>query len=292
MAVSSFRELGRTIEGSIGEPTIARRRFVVILDDNAITTPTANLDVIAAVGGGLWGVAHPEFAFLKLRKTTMAENFENNPYHVEVTLEYAVLTSNQAKAPLERQPEWSYEQVSGEQIPALFYYTEGDELRPLTNSAYDFFEGLTVQEALTRITIKRNFAARPTGIIGSFGFINEGSFDGAAEFTCKHEGSVVTKNEELWGNVVVPYWRAESKILYRPSGWRLRLPDVGFNYLGTGGQKRRAMVFDFQNGEWIPSPNPVGLDSEGNQTSSFPAILTRRVDRKADFAALFGACPE
>lgn len=289
MAVSSFRELGRTIEGSIGEPTIARRRFVVILDDNAITTPTANLDVIAAVGGGLWGVAHPEFSFLKLRKTTMAENFENNPYHVEVTLEYGVLTSNQALAPLSRTPEWSYEAVSGEQLPALFYW-DGDTRRPLTNSAYDFFEGLTVQESLTRITIKQNFELRPTSIIATFGYINNDGFDGADAYTCKHEGSTVSKNEELWGNVVVSYWRAESKILYRPSGWRLQLPDVGFNFL-AGGQKRRAMVFDFQNGEWIPSPNPVGLDGAGNQTGGYPEILVRRVDRETAFTTLFGTCP-
>lgn len=289
MAVSSFRELGRTIEGSIGEPTIARRRFVVILDDNALTTPTANLQVIAAVGGGVWGVAHPEFPFLQLRKTTMSENFENNPYHVEVTLEYAVLTSNQALAPLSRTPEWSYEAVTGDQVPALFYW-DGDTRRPLTNSAYDFFEGLTVQESLTRITIKQNFQQRPTSIIGSFGFINNDGFDGADAYTCKHEGSTVSKNEELWGNVVIPYWRAESKVLYRPSGWRLQLPDIGFNFLADG-QKRRAMVFDFQNAEWIPSPNPVGLNGAGSQTGGYPEILVRRVDREAAFTALFGTCP-
>lgn len=289
MAVSSFRELGRTIEGSIGEPTIARRRFVVILDDNAITTPTANLAVIAAVGGGLWGVNHPEFSFLKLRKTTMSENFENNPYHVEVTLEYGVLTSNQALPPLSRTPEWSYEAVSGEQLPALFYW-DGDTRRPLTNSAYDFFEGLTVQESLTRITIKQNYEFRPTSIIATFGYINNDGFDGAEAYTCKHEGSTVSKTEELWGNVVVSYWRAESKILFRPSGWRLQLPDVGFNFIAEG-QKRRAMVFDFQNSEWIPSPNPVGLDGAGNQTGGFPEILIRRVDRETAFTPLFGICP-
>lgn len=290
MSVSSFRELGRTIEGAIGDPTIARRRFVVILDDNALTTPTANLDVIAAVGGGLWGVAHPEFSFLKLRKVSMSENFENNPYHVEVTLEYAVLTTNQALSPLSRIPEWKYENVSGDQLPALAYYDDTDTVRPLTNSAYDYFEGLTVSESLTRITIKRNFENRPTAIISAFGCLNSDSFDGAAAYTCKHEGSTVTRNEELWGNVIVSFWQAESKILYRPSGWRLQLPDVGFNYL-SGGQKRRAMVFDFENAEWIPSPNPVGLDGAGAQTGSYPAILTRRLDRQAAFTALFGTCP-
>ena len=75
MSVSSFRELARTLEGEVGGTTVARRRFVVILDDNATVTPTANLAVINAVGGGTWGVAHPEFSFLRLRKATMSETF-------------------------------------------------------------------------------------------------------------------------------------------------------------------------------------------------------------------------
>lgn len=289
MAVSSFRELGRTIEGTVGETTVARRRFVVILDDNATVTPTANLDVVAAVGGGLWGAAHPEFDFLKLRKVTMNETFGDNPYHVEVVLEYAVLTSNQALGPLERVPEWSFEAVSGEQIPALFYY-DGTTRRPLTNSAYDFFEGLTVEESLTRVTIKQNSQARPDGIISSFGYVNSDSFAGASAYQCKHEGSKIERVEELWGNVMVAYWRAESQILFRPTGWNLQLPDVGFNFL-SGGQKRRAMVFDFQNSEWVPSPNPVGLDGNGAQTGGYPAILERRVAPEVAFTALFGSPP-
>jgi hypothetical protein len=289
MAVSSFRELGRTIESAIGESTIAKRRFVVILDDNATETPTANLDVVAAVGGGLWGAPHPEFGFLKLRKVTMNETFGDNPYHVEVMLEYAVLKTNEALAPLDRSPEWTFEAVSGEQVPALFYY-DGSTQRPLTNSAYDFFEGLTVDESLTRISIKQNLAARPDGIIASFGYVNSDSFVGTDPHHCKHEGSKIERIEELWGNVVISYWKAESQILVRPSTWNLLLPDVGFNFL-AGGQKRRAMVFDFQNGEWVPSANPVGLDGNGAQTGGYPAILERRVVPEASFSGLFGSPP-
>lgn len=290
MPVSSFRELGRTLEGAVGESTIARRRFVVILDDNATVTPTANLEVINVVGGGAnYGTSHPEFPFLGLRKVTMSENFEGNPYHVEVTLEYGVLTTAQRLAPLNRPAEWIYESVSGEQVPALFWF-DGNTRRPLTNSAYDYFEGLTVPESLTRVTIKQNFAARPAGIINTFGYLNSDAFSGAAVHHCKHEGSKVEKVEELWGNVVFAYWRAESQILFRPSGWNLQLPDVGFNHI-SGGQKRRCMVFDFENGEWIPSPNPVGLDGSGNQTGGYPAILERRVLPATSFTALFGNPP-
>jgi hypothetical protein len=289
MAVSSFRELGRTLEGEVGGVTVARRRFVVILDDNATVTPTANMEVVNAVGGGTWGVAHPEFSFLRLRKATMNENFGDNPYHVEVTLEYSVIPSSLILAPLSRPAEWVFESVSGDQLPALFFF-DGTTKRPLTNSAFDFFEGLTVPESLTRATITRNYGGRPDGIINSFGYLNSDTFSGAAAHHCKHEGSKVEKVEELWGNVRYNYWRAESQILFRPSGWNLQLPDVGFNYI-SGGQKRRAMVFDFENGEWIPSAGPLGLDGSGGLTGGYPAILNRRVLPQVSFVGLFGNAP-
>lgn len=290
MPVSSFRELGRTLEGEAGGTTVARRRFVVILDDNATVTPTANLEVVSVVGGGAnYGTPHPEFPFLGLRKVTMSENFEGNPYHVEVTLEYGVIPSGLLLSPISRPAEWVFESVAGEQVPALFWY-DGSTRRPLTNSAYDYFEGLTVPESLTRVTIKQNFLARPAAIINTFGYLNSDSFSGASAHQCKHEGSKIEKIEELWGNVRYAYWRAESQVLFRPTGWNLQLPDVGFNYL-AGGEKRRAMVFDNENGEWIPSPNPVGLDGFGNQTGGYPEILQRRVLPATSFTALFGNPP-
>jgi hypothetical protein len=290
MAVSSFRELGRTLEGEVGGTTVAKRRFVVILDDNATVTPTANMEVIRAVGGGdNYGTRHPEFSFLGLRKVTMSETFGDNPYHVEVTLEYGVIAANLLLSPLSRPAEWVYEAVPGDQVPALFFY-DGTARYPLTNSAYDFFEGLTVPESLTRVTIKQNTGNRPSGIINSFGFLNSDTFSGAAVHHCKHEGSKVEKVEELWGNARYSYWRAESQILFRPSGWNLQLPDVGFNFI-AGGQKRRAMVFDFENGEWVPSANPLGLDGFGGLTGGYPAILNRRVLPDTSFVGLFGSPP-
>lgn len=289
MAVSSFRELGRTLEGEVGGTTVAKRRFVVILDDNATVTPTANLDVVNNVGGGTWGVAHPEFAFLGLRKVTMNEMFGDNPYHVDVTLEYGVVASKLSLAPLSRPAEWVFEAVPGDQVPALFFY-DGTTRRPLTNSAYDYFEGLTVPESLTRVTITQNIASRPSNIINSFGYLNSDSFSGAAAHHCKHEGSKVEKVEELWGNLRYSYWRAESQVLFRPTGWNLQLPDVGFNYI-SGGQKRRAMVFDFENSEWIPSPSPLGLDGSGGLSGGYPTILERRVLPDTSFVGLFGNPP-
>jgi len=140
------------------------------------------------------------------------------------------------------------------------------------------------------VTITQNTASRPSGIINSFGFLNSDAFSGAAVNHCKHEGSKVEKVEELWGNVRYSYWRAESQVLFRPTGWNLQLPDVGFNFI-SGAQKRRAMVFDNENSEWVPSPNPLGLNGSGGLTGSFPNILERRVLPQTSFTGLFGAPP-
>jgi hypothetical protein len=52
------------------------------------------------------------------------------------------------------------------------------------------------------------------------------------------------------------------------------------------------MVFDFQNAEWVPSPNPIALNGSGMQNlTGNPAILTRRVNPRADFTTLFGTLP-
>jgi hypothetical protein len=48
------------------------------------------------------------------------------------------------------------------------------------------------------------------------------------------------------------------------------------------------MVFDFQNAEWVASPNPVGLDGFGGQTLGFPYINAFRVNPQANLEATFG----
>jgi hypothetical protein len=48
------------------------------------------------------------------------------------------------------------------------------------------------------------------------------------------------------------------------------------------------MVFDFENSEWIASPNPVGLDGSGGQTGGAPAILNRRVCPAGNLTSTFG----
>jgi hypothetical protein len=65
---------------------------------------------------------------------------------------------------------------------------------------------------------------------------------------------------------------------------------VGWNFI-DGGQKRRAMVFDFKNSEWVASPNPVALYQGNINVTGRPDILPRRVNPEANFASLFPEIP-
>lgn len=291
MAVVSAKELARTFEQEVGRSAILKRRWVCVLGDDTLTAPTSEADILTATTGTVFGVAHPGLSAWKLRKVFMNEGFEGSPYHVEVVAEYSVVRDEEILAPVDRPAQWSFEAQQGE-FPALFYY-EGSgngTKRPLTNSAYDYFPGLTTQESLVRGTVVKNFAAFPSAVVQANNFVNSDTYLGAAPHTIRVAGVSATYAYEEFGGTIAKYWATTASLLYRESGHNLQLPDVGFNFIG-GGEKRRAMVFDFQNGEWVASPGPVGLDGSGAQTGGAPAVLNRRVNPETAFLALFGAPP-
>jgi hypothetical protein len=175
-------------------------------------------------------------------------------------------------------------------VPALSFFN-GNAQQPLTNSAFDYFEGLTVDEAQTKVVIEANRLQFPIALATTLtNCVNADAFLGAPADFWKCQGITGEENRELVGTSIVKYWKITTTLMYRQTSWNLLLPDMGFNYLADG-QKRRAMTFDFENDEWIPSPVPMGLDGSGNQTFGAPAILNRRVYRRATFSAYFGAPP-
>ena len=290
MGVVSVKELARTFEHELGRSSALKRRWVCVMDDSG-AAPSFS-EIVTAVFGGYpvgFGVAHPDLPWRKLRKFSYTEGFEGSPYHVEAIAEYGTISDDELLAPASRDAVWSFEAQAGE-FPALFYYDDSNVKRPLTNSAYDYFPGLTTQESLVRATVVKNFATFPSSWFLANNHINSDSYLGCVPTTLKVVGINTAYTQEEFGGAIVRYWATTANLLYRESGHNLQLPDVGWNFI-DGTQKRRAMVFDFQNSEWVASPNPVGLNGSGAQTGGAPAVLNRRVNPQTGFAGLFGTVP-
>ena len=292
MPVTSVKELSRSADAELLQPTVLKRRWVCVLADNTLTgTPTTEDEILAAVGLGEWGTPHPLRDWFCLRKWSIREGFEGSPYHVEVTAEYSLIRVSDLLDPWDRPSEWSAEGSQGE-FPALFYFHGADnsDLRPLTNSAFDYFPGLTTTESIARVTVRKNFLNWPTGWFAANNCVNASAYFGCPPHTLLVSGVSAEYAQEERSSGIVGFYRATATLAYRWSGHNLQLPDVGFNFIG-GGQKRRGMVFDFQNSEWVPSANPIALDGNGGPTSGQPAILNRRVHPAVEFVDVFGTPP-
>lgn len=290
MGVASVKELKRKAEYEVLQPRKLTREWVCVLTDDTLTgAPLYEPDVFTAVGVDL-GSIHPTYTDgpYRVRKMTLTEGFEGSPYHVHLVAEYGIIGTDFLVSPTSRSAVWDFDSQPGE-IPALTYY-DGTTLRPLTNSAFDYFPGLVTQESKVVATVQQNFATFPSAWYGAMNHVNNATYLGAPAHSIKVEKVTVKTAREQFGGAVVSYWAATAELHYRQSGHNLQLPDIGFNFL-AGGQKRRAMVFDFENGEWMASANPVGLDGTGGLTLGVPAILNRRVNPEANFASLFGTPP-
>jgi len=292
MSVTVAKELPRTMEGEIGQSTKLIRTWICTIDDATLTgTALLETDVFTATGTTWWGAAHPNFAIFKLRKLSYAEGYEGSPYHVKVVGEYGIVKDDEFITPVSRNPVWTFE-TAGAEVPALFYYSGSGNgnMQPLTNSAYDYFQGLTTMEGMVQASVTKNFSSLPTSQLNATNAVNNASYIGGAAGTWRVVGVDVKYVYEEFQNAMIKYWSCTSKLTYRQTGHNLLLPDVGFNSI-VGGQRQRCMVFDFQNSEWVASPTPQGLNGSGTQTGGAPAILTRRVYPETSFSALFGAAP-
>jgi hypothetical protein len=309
MSVLTHHELARTGSEKFGGTPEATRRFVCVVDNPATTTFA---DCTTAIGVGV-GSRHPEYVSAICNSIEITEGFDGNRLQVEVVCEYSTAAPTAADEeaekkhpawdanPLLRPDIWSFE-TQGVAVPALYYYPDDNSnanREPLTNSAYDYFQGLMVDEAQTKAVVKGNRVQFPSVTATLLtNTINSTPWLGAPahHWKCmgitgelKYEPVSVEIGDDST-EVIVRYWEVTVTHMYRQGGWNLLLPDVGFNYL-SGGQKRRVMTFDFENSEWIPSPVPMGLDGNGNQTFDAPAILDRRIYRAVDFNQYFTEPP-
>ena len=294
MSVVSAVELARTVEEELGGTQRAIRRFACVLsDDTLVGNPPTETEISTACVPGGYGSAHPTLSAYGLRKITINERFGDSPYHVEVIAEYTVVDAEELLVPWSRASVWTFEGAPS-QIAALSYY-DGDTLRPLVNSANDYLQGLVTDESMITATVKTNYQEFPSSQVQAANSVNSDGFLGAAAYAWKMTAANVAKATEVIGVTTYTYWAAEWKLTYRQTGWVLKIPDVGWNFL-VGGEKRRCMVFDFQNSEWVASPTPMPLSSGQqipNDTNSAtrPDILDRRVNPARVFTNFFGSAP-
>jgi hypothetical protein len=289
MAVSSYREVvPRTFTHRFGESPTAEIKYHATTDG-----PTDTQAVLNTIGI-FHGAAHPEYSYLLCTEGSLSEL---DRFHVEVTYSYEVPatgTEDSDPNPLARADVWSFS-TGGAAVPALAYY-EGSgngNIKPLVNSAYDFFEGAMTEEAELRATVSGNRLVFPVGLAAQVtNAVNSDAFLGAAAYQWKCNGISGQQQVEVVNGAEIKYWAVSVELAYRQSGWRLLLPNVGWNYLQSG-DKKRAYVTDPDTGEKIASSNPVALNSNGSLKSPgvAPDILYRRVHQEVAFQPLFGTPP-
>jgi hypothetical protein len=289
MGIIQAREvIPRTFSHKFGESPTAEIKYHVTTDGPVNTQ--AVLDWI----GIFHGTPHPEYGYLLCSEGAVNEL---DRFHVEVTYSYsvpAIGTQDSDPNPLARADIWSFS-TGGAAVPALAYFhgSGNNDVRVLVNSAGDFFEGAMTEESELRATISGNRAAFPVGVAAAVtNCVNLDPFLGAQQYQWKCQGISGQQQVEVINGVELKYWSVSVELAYRPSGWRLMLPNVGYNYL-EGSEKLRAYVIDKESGEKVASSNPVALNENGSLKSSgtAPDILYRRVHREVNFQPLFGTPP-
>jgi hypothetical protein len=290
MGVLASREvIPRTFSHRFGESPTAEIKYHLTTDGPVSTQEAINYNSI------FHGTPHPEYAYLLCSEGAVTEL---DRFHVEVTYSYsvpAIGTEDSDPNPLARADIWSFS-TGGAAVPALSYFhgNGNGDVRALVNSAFDFFEGAMTEESELRATISGNRAAFPVGVAAQVtNCVNLDAYLGAQQYQWKCQGISGQQQVEVVNGAEIKYWSVSVELAYRQSGWRLMLPDVGYNYI-EGGSKERAYVLDPEDKTTkLPSSNPVALNSNGSLKGSgtAPDILYRRVHREVAFQPFFGTPP-
>lgn len=290
MSVNTYRELPRLVTHLIGESPEFERRFVATLNN-----PDTNSSLVIATIGCGHGTAHPEVSAARCYDVAVSEAYEGNRYWVEVVAKYRVPLAEEQDAdllPWLRPDVWKF-QTQGVAVPALFYY-DGTTRKPMTNSAGDYIEGVTVDEAQQKITIQSNRQNFPSALAAAVtNCVNESAYLGFAQDCVKVQGISGEQAKEVINGVEVSYWKITSELLARQTGWSLLIPDVGFNFIEGGERKRAFVLGPPPEEEEVATSNPIALDGAGGlkAAGSLPEILTRRVYKRIAMSTYFGTPP-
>lgn len=289
MGILQAREvIPRTFSHKFGESPTAEIKYHLTTDGPS--SVQESLDYV----GIKHGTPHPEYGYLLCSEGAVNEL---DRFHVEVTYSYsvpAIGTEDSDPNPLARADIWSFS-TGGSAVPALAYFhgSGNGDVRVLVNSAFDFFEGAMTEESELRATISGNRAAFPVGVATQVtNCVNLDAYLGAQQYQWKCQGISGQQQVEVVDGAEIKYWSVSVELAYRQSGWRLMLPNVGYNYI-EGSQRKRAYVIDSDSGEKVASSNPVALNDNGSLKGSgiAPDILYRRVHREVNFQPLFGTPP-
>jgi hypothetical protein len=282
MSVVNVTELA-TVSASrkFGEPPVFQRKWVVEVND-----PTTTLtEMLSAVPVAVLD-PHPEASYCRAMQAS-GGNYNGSRFHYEITWDYELpKQENPDPNPLARPDIWKWT-TGGLQVPALYYY-DGSTVKALVNTANDFFEGATTDISTLQASISGNRATFDYGLASAVtNSVNSDEYLGGEPYTWKCSGISGQPAVEVVNEVEVRYWQTEVTLEYRPDGWPLRLPNVGWNFL-DGGEKKRVYVKDPDTSERVPSSNPQPLTEAGALKTGAPDILTRRVHRAVAFASYFG----
>lgn len=287
MAVLSSREvLPRTFSHKFGESPTAERKFVLTLDG-----PTNTQDILNSVGI-FHGAVHPEFSYLLCHNGQVNET---DRFHAEVSYSYEVPKEHDYDAnPLARADIWSFS-TGGISVPTFRYYngTGNNDIKVLTNTAGDIIEGAQTIEGELRLSIAGNRATFPiANAVAVTGAVNADAFLGSSAHQWICNGISGQPATEVVNGVEIKYWQVTAELSYKASGYKLFLPNAGWNFLEFGWNKRRAYVIDSESGDRVASANVVALNQDGSiRTSGDPIILERRVNPAVNFATYFGTPP-
>ena len=283
MAVLSYTELA-TVAASrkFGEAPTFQRKWVVEVDD-----PLTQQTTIVNAPGVSFLSPHPEATYCRAMNVSVG-NYNGSRWHYEVTWDYELpKQQNVDPNPLGRADIWKWS-TGGLQVPALYYYDTGDVLKPLQNSANDFFEGVTADISTLQASISGNRPTFDYGLATAVtNSVNSSPYLGGAAYTWKCSGIAASPAVEVVNESEIRYWQVEVTLEYRPDGWPLQLPNIGWNYL-EGSTKERVYVIDSQSKERVPSSNPQPLNTNGTLSTGAPTILVRRVHKAVNFQQYFG----
>jgi hypothetical protein len=279
-----------TGERQFGEVPKFSRQWVVEVD-----SPTTSQTDISNAPGVVFLDSHPEAGYSRAMQVRV-DNYSGSKWHYAVTWIYEIpKVENTTANPLSRPDVWKFS-TSGMSIPALWYYDANNNRNALVNSAGDFFEGATTDLSTLNVHISGNRSTFSYALAtAATNTLNNAAYLGGAPYCWKCDGIAGEQAVEVANDAELRYWKVEVQLTYRPDGWPLLLPNVGYNFV-SGGQKKRAYVIDADTGDKVAAANPQPLNSDGSLQTSYgesnpPIIITRRVHAATDFASLFGSPP-